>query len=87
MYMFTQEQAVSAETVWLWYLVYQEIGTAISTLEEAGATLVALVDSSAWESDGFRALNELIIRLRDDTGVELGKLSVREWELGEGPEA
>lgn len=63
-------------------LASQEIGEAISTLEEAGATLVALADRSDWHSEGFRALNALLERLRDDTGVEIGHLTVREWELG-----
>ena len=63
-------------------LASQEIGEAISTLEESGATLVALTDRSDWQSEGFRALNALLERLRDDTGVEIGHLSVRRWELG-----
>lgn len=64
-------------------LASRELGEAISTLEEAGATLVALADSSDWRSEGFRALNALLERLRDDTGAEIGHLTVREWELGE----
>jgi hypothetical protein len=65
-------------------LASQEIGAAIATLEEAGATLVALADRSDWQSEGFRALNALLERLRDDTGVEIGNLKVRGCELGDG---
>lgn len=64
-------------------LASQEIGAAISMLEQAGANLVSLADRSDWRSEGFRALNALLERLRDDTGVEIGHLKVREWELGD----
>lgn len=64
-------------------LAAQEIREAISALEEAGAALVALADLSDWQSEGFRALNALLERLRDDTGAEVGHLATREGELGE----
>lgn len=65
-------------------LACREIGEALSTLEEAGATLVSLIDASDWRSAGLRALNELLARVRDDTAVEIGNLEVRRWELAEG---
>lgn len=43
-----------------------------------------MLDDSDWQSDGLRALHDLLARLRDDTGVELGHLQVREWELAAG---
>lgn len=84
MYTFAHDQGIASEELWVWFLACREIAAAIATLEEAGATLVALVDSSGWQSEGFRALHELIMRLRDDTGAEIGQLKVREWELGGG---
>ncbi|MFF1539558.1 hypothetical protein ACFVWL_05750 [Microbacterium sp. NPDC058269] len=63
-------------------LAAQEIGEAVTTLEDAGSTLVALADRSDWQSEGFRALHALLARLRDDTGAEIGHLKVHEWELG-----
>ncbi len=86
MYSFAQDQAGGSSQLCGSSLARHEIGAAISTLEEAGSTLVALVDSSDWQSEGFRALNELLARLRDETAVEIGNLKVREWELGEGAE-
>ncbi|MFJ6533053.1 hypothetical protein [Microbacterium sp. NPDC091662] len=82
MYSFIHTLDVGSVHVGDLLLASKEIGGAISTLEEAGATLVALADSSDWQSEGFRALNALLERLRDDTGVEIGHLAAREWELG-----
>jgi hypothetical protein len=84
MHSFAPDHALGAGTIWVRLLARTEIGTAISLLEEAGAALVALVDASDWQSEGFRALHELLARMRDDTGVEIGNLRVREWELNAG---
>lgn len=78
------DAAFGSDTFWTWMLVSSEIRTAISTLEEAGAVLVALVDATDWQSEGFRALHALLERSRDATGVEVGNLEVREWELVAG---
>lgn len=74
--------AVTTEMPWVRFAAC-EIRTAISTLEDAGAALVGLVGSADWQSDGLRALHSLLARLRDETGAEVGQLTVREWELGE----
>lgn len=84
MYSFAHDQSGGSSQAWAQILAHREIGDAISTLQKAGATLVSLVDASDWQSEGFRALNELLARLRDDTGTEIGSLEVRQWELGDG---
>lgn len=84
MYSLANDSALGSDTFWTWMLVSGEIRTAISTLEEAGAALVGLVDATDWQSEGFRALRELLERSRDAAGVEVGNLGVREWELVAG---
>lgn len=84
MYSFAHDLSGGSSTAWGQVLACREIGEALSTLEEAGATLVSLIDASDWRSAGLRALNELLARVRDDTAVEIGNLEVRWWELGEG---
>jgi hypothetical protein len=75
--------AVTTEVPWVRFAAC-EIQTAISTLEDAGAALVGLVSRADWQSDGLRALHGLLARVRDDTGAEVGQLTVRAWELGGG---
>lgn len=84
MYSFAHDLSGGSSTAWGQVLACREIGEALSTLEEAGATLVSLIDASDWRSAGLRALNELLARVRDDTAVEIGNLEVRRWELAEG---
>lgn len=64
-----------------WMSACQDVRTAVAALESAGADLIPIIDASNWQSDGLRALHALLMRLRDDTGRELGRLSIREWEL------
>lgn len=82
MYTFAHAQPVASAEQWVPIAVRRELAEAITLMEDAGAELVALAADAAWESDGFRALQELLSRLRDDTGAEVGELAVREWELG-----
>jgi hypothetical protein len=84
MYSLAQDHAIDSSALWVWMLTSREIATAISLLEEVGAVLVSLVDDSNWQSEGFRALHDLLARLREDTGAEMGTLRVREWELNAG---
>lgn len=84
MYSFAPDQSVASSPAWGRIMARREIEDAMSTLQETRATLVSLVDASCWRSEGFRALNELLARLRDDTGREIGDLEVRQWELGAG---
>lgn len=80
MYTFAHAQPVASADLWIPIAVRREIGEAIALMEDAGAELVALASDAAWESDGFRALQALLSRLREDTGAEVGELTVREWE-------
>lgn len=84
MYSLAPDSALGSDTFWTWMRVSGEIRTATSALEEAGAALVGLVDATDWQSEGFRALHELLERSRDAAGVEVGSLRVREWELVAG---
>lgn len=84
MYTIAPDHALGSETTWVRMLARTEIGAAIALLEDTGAVLVSLVDASDWQSEGFRALHEMLARLRDDTGAEIGHLGVREWELNAG---
>ncbi|WP_226534042.1 hypothetical protein [Microbacterium paraoxydans] len=82
MYSLAPGRVSTSAELWARLVAHQAIGSAVSTLEEAGAALVELVDDADWQSEGFRALHDLLGRLRDETGAELGRLTVREWELG-----
>lgn len=84
MYSLAQHHAIASDASWVWMLTSREVGTAISVLEDAGAVLVSLVDASDWQSEGLRALHELLARLREESGVEIGHLRVRQWELNAG---
>lgn len=84
MYSLAQHHAIASDASWVWMLTSREVGTAISVLEDAGAVLVSLVDASDWQSEGLRALHELLARLREESGVESGHLRVRQWELNAG---
>ncbi|PRA79645.1 hypothetical protein CQ045_13875 [Microbacterium sp. MYb66] len=84
MYEIAQQPAAASDDPGIWFLACREIAAAISTLDAAGAFLVGLADSSDWQSAGLRALHELLERLRGETGVEVGHLTAREWELGRG---
>ncbi|KTR74789.1 hypothetical protein NS234_17775 [Microbacterium oxydans] len=85
MYSFVPEQSGGSAQSWGQAFAHRGIGDAITTLEEVGAVLVSLVDATDWSSEGFRALHELLARVRDDTGTQLGSLRIRQWEL-EGSE-
>lgn len=82
MYSLSPGRVFTSAEVWARLVAHREIGAAVSMLEDAGAALVGLVDDADWQSEGFRALHALLGRLREETGVELGHLTVREWELG-----
>lgn len=84
MYSLAQHHAIASDASWVWMLTSREVGTAISVLEDAGAVLVSLVDASDWQSEGLRALHDLLVRLREESGVESGHLWVRQWELNAG---
>ncbi|MFK3677507.1 hypothetical protein ACI2IP_07230 [Microbacterium sp. NPDC090218] len=86
MYSLAPDRVVSSAELWARLVTRREIDAALVVLDDAGAALVRLVDDADWESQGLRALHALLGRLRDDTGVELGHLRVREWEAtgGEG---
>lgn len=84
MYSIARDHALGVETIWVRMLARTEIGSAMALLEDAGAVLVSLVDTSDWQSEGFRALHERLARLREDCGAEIGHLRVRQWELSAG---
>ena len=81
MHSFTHAEAYASDAFWAWVTARRDIDAAITALESAGAALVALVDESDWQSDGVRALHELLGRVQDGTGSEIGGLQVRAREL------
>lgn len=78
------DQVVTAALLWVRLVVSRELGIALAALEEAGAGLVPLAADTDWQSEGFRALSERLDRLSDDTGLEVGRVKSREWELTAG---
>lgn len=81
MHSFTHAEAGVSEALWAQVSALQDVRSAMTALDTAGAALVGLVDDSDWRSDGVRALNELLRRLTERTGEQRGALAVREWEL------
>jgi hypothetical protein len=81
MYSFTHAEAFSSDGMWAVFSAAREIGAAISTLDSAGSALVSLIDDCDWQSDGVRALHELLGRLQDRTAAQLGDLKTRQWEI------
>ena len=81
MYSFALDQYGGSTQAWGRALAHREVADAIAILEQAGATLVSLVDATDWRSEGFRALHEMLARVRDDTGAQVGNLRIRQWEL------
>ncbi|MBT2483921.1 MULTISPECIES: hypothetical protein [unclassified Microbacterium] len=67
--------------LWAWVSARQDLRGAIAAVESAGAELRPLADAANWQSDGMRALHDLLLQLGDRTGSQVGDLSVREWEL------
>ena len=59
----------------------RELRTAMGALEEACAALVGLVDESNWQSDGVRALHELLAELQRLANGHLGAVRGKVWEL------
>jgi len=84
MFSLAHDPTVASHELWTWMLVSGEIGAALSALEHAGSALVPLAADTDWQSEGLRALHELLGRLRDDAGAEIGELRVRQWELDAG---
>lgn len=81
MHSFTIAGGGSSDALWAWFAARREIESAIASLDEAGAALVTLVADSDWQSEGVRALHELLSGLRALTSAEIASLSEREWEL------
>lgn len=84
MYPHAPDHAVGSEALWVWFAACREIADAISILEHAETALIPLVGDADWQSEGLRALHDLLARLRDDTGIEVGRLKMRERELTAG---
>lgn len=66
---------------WAPITALQETRSAMASLEDAGAALIALLRDSDWACDGVRALHDLFGIIRDRTGEEMGHLTMAEWEL------
>lgn len=81
MHSFELADAHASEGLWALFSARSEIGAAISAMEAAGAALATLVDDSAWQSDGVRALHELLGALQDRTRAEAGSLGARAAEI------
>lgn len=79
-----RDHIVASDDLWARLVIHREIMAALSIVEEAGAALVRFIDEADWQSEGFRALQALLVRMRDDTGAESGSLNVRAWESSAG---
>jgi hypothetical protein len=74
-------QTLRPQGSWAHALAQRELAMAIQLLEEAGVSMTALAEDADWQSKGVTALHELLVRMRDDTGSEIGSLMAREWEI------
>ena len=81
MYSFVNTQSIGSDALWSWSSARRELDDALHTLDDAGAALVGLIDDSDWRSDGVRALNEVLSRVRQTVRVEVGQLRMRAGEL------
>lgn len=74
-------EAWSSEALWTWFSAQRAVNEAITALEDAGAGLLPLLEASDWQADGVRALQALIVDLKERATAEVGELSSRLWEL------
>lgn len=64
----------------------RELRAAANALEDACAALVGLIDETRWQSDGVRALQEVLERLQRLADGHLGTVRGQVWQL-EGVDA
>lgn len=81
MYSFEHADGWAADGLWAWFSARVEVRAAISAVESAGTALASLVDESAWQSDGVRALHELLGDVQARARATCGELAVREGEI------
>lgn len=74
-------EAWSSDALWSWFSAQRAVLDAIVALEDAGAALLPLIDTTRWHAQGVMALHELIIETRARTASELGELHTRAWEI------
>jgi hypothetical protein len=74
-------ETVRAEDAWERLAALRELRMAIAALEEACASLVGLVAETTWQSDGVRALHELLEDMHRVASGHVGTITGRVWEL------
>ncbi|WP_435748302.1 hypothetical protein [Microbacterium sp. PMB16] len=81
MHSFANVEAFASEELWAWVSACKEMDLAIGELEMARAALTPLIDDADWQSDGVRALHELLRQFQERTAGEIGDLRARQAEL------
>lgn len=81
MHSLTNIETVRAEDAWERLAALRELRVAEAALEEACTSLVGLVDETTWQSDGVRALHELLADMQRLARGHLGTVTGRVWEL------
>jgi hypothetical protein len=74
-------ETVRAEDAWQRLAALRELRVAIAALEEACALLVGLIDETTWQSDGVRALHELLEDMHRVASGHVWTITGRMWEL------
>ncbi|WP_223622992.1 hypothetical protein [Microbacterium sp. EST19A] len=71
----------TVDDAWARLAALRELRAAMGALEDAGASLVGLVDDTTWRSDGVRALHELLEEMQRLASGHLFTLRAKTWEL------
>lgn len=81
MYSFAMAEPTASDQLWALFAALRAIDDAVIALEDAGAALLPLIADSEWNSDGVRALHELLENFKDRSLSEIAQLGSRTWEL------
>lgn len=81
MYSFEHAESYASDGLWAWFSARSELSAAISAVDCARTALMTLVDDSAWQSDGVRALHDLLGRLHDRARTVGAALEARAGEI------
>ncbi|GGM33976.1 hypothetical protein GCM10010489_00910 [Microbacterium saperdae] len=81
MYSFATAESWSSEGLWSWFVAGREARAALDAVEEAAGSLQQLSTDADWQSQGMRALHELLVELQRRAEALMAELHVRDWEI------